>query len=96
MHVRSTVRMSFPTCTAFNAWGTFTVASAVYVALLALAVVAVAVGAFDDAGRALSVVTVAVTVAALGLVEVQGGQEEGDHEEEHCRTVHLGDLCGFY
>jgi hypothetical protein len=62
------------------------VTSAMNVTLFALAVVAVAVGALDDAGRALGVVM--TVVAGIGFVDqVADDEQKGENEERerlHC------------
>ena len=62
------------------------------VSLLALAVVAVAVGPLDDARRALGAVPVPVSIAAVGLrgVKVQRRQDEGQEEDVDGDTLHPG------
>ena len=61
------------------------------VALLALAVVAVAVGALDDARRAAGLVAVAVAAGRGGLVDEVHGHE-GRHHQEHVHGAHLACL----
>ena len=63
--------------------------TAVDVSLLALAVVAVAVGALDDAGRAAGLVAVAVAAGGRRLVDEVHGHE-GRHHQEHVHGPHLG------
>ena len=64
------------------------VTSAMNVTLFALAVVAVAVGALDDAGRALGVVM--TVVAGIGFVDqVADNEQKGANEERerlHCEV----------
>ena len=58
------------------------------VSLLALAVVAVAVGSLDDAGRAAGLVAVAVAAGRRRLVDEVHGHE-GRHHQEHVHGAHL-------
>ena len=62
--------------------------AAVDVPLLALAVVAVAVGPLDDAGRAAGLVAVAVAARRRRLLDEVHGHE-GRHQQEHARGLHL-------
>ena len=71
--------------------------AAVDVSLLALAVVAVAVGPLDDAGRAAGLVAVAVAARRRRLLDEVHGHE-GRHQQEHARGLHLAwilDLADF-
>ena len=70
--------------------------AAVDVPLLALAVVAVAVGPLDDAGRAAGLVAVAVAARRRRLLDEVHGHE-GRHQQEHARGLHLAwmDLADF-
>ena len=70
--------------------------AAVNVPLLALAVVAVAVGPLDDAGRAAGLVAVAVAARRRRLLDEVHGHE-GRHQQEHARGLHLAwlDLADF-
>ena len=63
--------------------------AAVDVPLLALAVVAVAVGPLDDAGRAAGLVAVAVAAGGRRLVDEVHGHE-GRHHQQHVHGPHLG------
>ena len=64
----------------------FSVTSAMDVALFALAVVAVAVRTLDDAGSTLRVVmTVAVAVAGLGILDQVAEDEQNGADEERER-----------
>ena len=58
--------------------------SAVHPALLALAVVAVAVGPLDDAGR-----PVALVVAGLGLARQRGQGHHGQRAQQRQRALHF-------
>ena len=66
--------------------------------LFTFAVVAVAVGALDDARRSLGTVAVAVPVpiAAVGrsCVEVQRSQDEGEDKHVEGDTVHIDAVVG--
>ena len=59
-----------------------------------LAVVAVAVGPLDDAGRAAGLVAVAVAARRRRLLDEVHGHE-GRHQQEHARGLHLGFLAGL-
>ena len=66
----------------------FAVAPAVNVALFALAVVAVAVGALHDASRTLCVVVTVVAVSGLGILE-QVAEDEEDSADEERKGFHV-------
>ena len=70
---------------------TFTVSSAVDVALLTLAVMAVAVGSLNDTRRSLAVVAVAVPGGRL--LEGERGQEEGQDQKVNTDTAHFESFC---